>query len=112
MILFDLDLNGVQQVGFAQTAAAPDEQGIVGVGGVVGHGLRGGQCELVAGALDEVFKGEIIPAAGQLDRAALRRGRKLLGGQGHGRGGRLFGADHAHLGLKAQHAFKSIPQQI
>ena len=65
MVFLDLDLDGVQKVGLAQTGRPVDEQRVVRAGGVGRNGLRGRKRKLVGRALDEVLKGELIPAAGQ-----------------------------------------------
>ena len=65
VILFDLHLDRVQQVGLAQAGRPVDEQRVVRAGRVGRNRLRRRIGKLVRWTLDEVFKGEIIPAAGQ-----------------------------------------------
>ena len=88
VIFLDLKLDGVQKVGLAQARRPIDEQRVVRAGRVRRHGLRGRKRKLVRRSLDEILKGEIIPAAGQrflvpLVRTAvgllavLRRGRHI-----------------------------------
>ena len=112
MVLADLDLDGVQQVGLAQTALAVDEQRIVGAGGVRGHRLGGGVGELVGRALDEVLKGELVFAAGQLVRLGRGRGGAAVPlGSGNRRGGRAVGGHHqVDQHVKTQHGFKGLFQ--
>ena len=102
VVLFDLDLNGVQQVGLAQTRRAVDEQRVVGTAGVGGHGLRGGVGKLVAGAFDEVFKGKVVPSAGQGTFVQLGLFFFALV---------LFGGDEQHLDIKAQNGLKGVLQK-
>ena len=51
--------DGVEQVGLAQAGGAVDEQRVVGLGGIVGHGQRRAVGEAVGGADHEFFKGEL-----------------------------------------------------
>lgn len=44
-------------MGFAQAHAAINEERVVVLAGLVGHGNRGALCELIVGANDKVFKG-------------------------------------------------------
>ncbi len=50
---FHVVSDGVHEVGFAHADAAVEEEGVVGLGGSFGDGLRGGHGELVSGADDE-----------------------------------------------------------
>ena len=52
----DVAGDGVEQVGLAQARLAVDEQGVVGAGRVLGHGIGGRVGKLVAVAHDEPFK--------------------------------------------------------
>ena len=49
--------NGVEEVGFSETDAAVDEEGVVGLSGTGGYAHGGRFDELVGGALDKVIKG-------------------------------------------------------
>ena len=49
--------DGVQQVGLAQAHPAVEEERVVGLARVFGHGHAGGVRQAVAGADHEVFKG-------------------------------------------------------
>ena len=95
MVLADLDLNGVQQVGFAQARVAVDEQGV----GRHSLGCRIG--ELVGGAADKVLKGELIPAAGQGGHLV----RVVGGGDGQA------GHHQLQVDLKPQHALEGVLQK-
>ena len=105
MVLFDLDLDGVEQVGLAKPRRPVDEQRVVRAGRVGRHGLGRRKGELVGRAADEVFEGEVIPAGGQ-------------GFLGDAAGGGLFpfallgrrdGQHHLHV--KAQHGLERLFQQ-
>ena len=105
VIFFDLHLDRIQQVGLAQTGRAIDEQRVVRTGRVGRNGLRRRIGKLVGWAFDKVFKGEIIPAAGQgffvqlgflfLSVAAVV----------------LFRGDKLQFHIKAQHGFERIFQR-
>ena len=99
VVLFDFDLNGVEQVRLAQTRRTVDEQRVVRTAGVGGNRLRGGVGKLVAGTLDEVFKGEIVSSAGQGTFVQLGLFFFALV---------LFGGDEQHLNVKAQHRLEGV----
>ena len=101
VVFLDLHLDGVEQVRFTEAGLTVDEQGIVGPGGIGGHGLSSRIGELVGGALDEVFEGEVVFAAGCAHRSRFFRfrGRLFRGGCGH---------DELHLHVEAQHGGQSF----
>ncbi len=64
LALEDLLADGLEQVGLAETDAAVDEEGVVGLARVFGDGDASGVGELVAGAGDELLE-DIIGVEGQ-----------------------------------------------
>ncbi len=58
----DLVGDGVQQVGLAQAGLAVDEQGVVGLGGPLGHRLGRRVGEFVGRAHHEPLKGVLLGA--------------------------------------------------
>ena len=62
MVLVDLVGDGVQQVGLAQAGLAVDEQGVVGLGGPLGHRLGRRVGEFVGRAHHEPLKGVLLGA--------------------------------------------------
>ena len=62
VVLVDLVGDGVQQVGLAQAGLAVDEQGVVGLGGPLGHRLGRRVGEFVGRAHHEPLKGVLLGA--------------------------------------------------
>ena len=54
--------DGVEQVGLAQTGFPVDEEGVIAVGGVFGHGQGGGVGKFIGRAHDEALKGIVLGA--------------------------------------------------
>ena len=59
-------------MGFAQTGAAVDKQGVINHARVLGHPLAGGVGKFIARTDNEIFKGVFIPVL------RLKRGLRLL----------------------------------
>jgi hypothetical protein len=71
--------DGVEEVGLAKAGTAVNEQGVVGLAGILGDGLSSGAGELVGGAGNEGSEG--IPGVeGRARRGGGRFGRSLGGG--------------------------------
>ncbi len=71
--------DGVHQVGLAHAHAAVEEERIVGLGGALGHGQRGGAGKLVAVADDEGIEGVArveLRRGGPVEARLLRRARR------------------------------------
>ena len=58
----DLVGDGVEEMGFAQAGLAVDEQGVVSLGGLLGHRQGGGVGKLVGGAHHEALEGVLLGA--------------------------------------------------
>ena len=60
MILFDVVGNGIEQMGFAQSAFTVDQQRVIGIGRLGCYSPCSGMSKAVRGANHKVVKGELL----------------------------------------------------
>ena len=100
VVLLDLDLDGVEQMGLAQARRSVDEQRIVRPRRIRRDSLGRRIGKLVGGTLDEVLEGEIVPAAGQILLFQLGLFRLFL----------FFRGDEHKIDIKSQYRLEGILQ--
>ena len=76
LVAADVVADGVEQVGLAEARPAVDEERVVGVAGLLGHGQRRGVGEAVAAADDELLEG-VLGDQGPLSAGAAPPDRAL-----------------------------------
>jgi len=80
VLLLHIVADGVHQVGLAQAHAAMDEQGVVGIGGGLGHGQGGGMSKAVVAAYHKGIEGILGVQLHRAGGQAIGSSRLIAGG--------------------------------